>query len=116
MKTSDWFKIECRDYYRAIEAPFKGKIPNYYPRPGCDGKNWPDGKKLKEGQSIEVKWPDKTISDGKLYIVKDRGSAQIDMNGIPDTFDKQQLTIEYKFHGLVIKIPLKGLHIRRIDG
>ena len=114
IQITPWYKVECHDYYKAVEAPFpfRKDIPN---PPGVTGEYWPDCVKLKENQTIEVKLKNGAITNFKLHITRGQETAQIDMNNIPDYFVAQKLYAKVPYCGEILLLPLKGKWIRRVD-
>lgn len=69
---------------------------------------------LHAGELVFVKWPDKSITKEKLRALNSHGSAQVDMNGIPDRFPTRRLYVTTKHHGVTVRIYLRGLAVARV--
>jgi hypothetical protein len=102
--------IAC-DYYGEFEAIGEGVKGE--DRLSVNSSRWPDGTKIKENQPIIVIWPNGKATEEKLKSRIGMGSAQVDMNGIPDNFSTRTLFFNHDLNGKKIEIPLKGLKFKR---
>lgn len=91
-----WRRVAAADYYKAYESA--GDIP------------------LEAGMEVEVQWPDGIHRTDILHFEHGTGSAQIDMNGIPDNFQTRRLFVRVKVRGRWCPLYLKGLLIRVPEG
>lgn len=104
MKKDKWSKIGKIDYYGEVDAL--------------------DGKELKEGELIEIQFPD---AENEPYIAKPivfsihtkigEMQSQVDMSGGPDTHRYSKSFVCIDFHGLRVPIYLrdhKELKLRRV--
>lgn len=94
-----WREVITTDYYGAWEDIKDFCLPE-------------DGELFNQ---IWVKWPDGSISQEQLHIDRGEESAQIDMNGRPDTFSTRSLYIVKSINGRANRIYLRGLYILPVD-
>jgi len=103
MMTTRWLSVTTTDYYGRWETLGAPK-----PKPGEPFRN----DREKSGTPLRVRWPNQTITREVLVVEHGRDSKQIDMNHHPDVFETQELFINARLRGLVIKVPLRKLRFK----
>jgi hypothetical protein len=115
-----WGKVITTDYYGEWESiVVKGEdVPDdvdaEYPHGASNAdKKMRDPRvvKLKKGMRVQVKWPNSQVTLEQLSIVEGTGSAQIDMNGGPDSFETRQLCVQTEYNGVKVNVPLTGRRV-----
>ena len=99
MKKVEWATVKATDYYGEFEEAVLGKDRCIV---------------MKDNKSMRVKWPDGKTATETVRVVDGSGSAQIDMNGYPDTFDTRRLVVVIRYHGVKAHVPLSGLKIAEV--
>ena len=104
MKKENWSKIGTIEYYGEVDSL--------------------DGKELKEGELIEIQFPDSEtdpyIATPIVFSVHTKigeMQTQVDMSGGPDTHRYSKAFVNIDYHGLSVPIYLrdhKELKLRRV--
>lgn len=102
-KTGKWLRVTTTDYYEAWETLGER-------RPAAAFLN----NKVRGGTRIQVRWPDRSVTDERVVVRVGSDTEQVDMNGRPDRFDTQTLYVRTTIRGLRVEVPLRMLRFRPV--
>ena len=111
-------KITIETHRTSSPDPASERKPSTDFQPVTQKSNWGywdelDGKVLRDGETVEVQYPDGTIERGTV-TTKDHVSTISDM-GAPCAIHDTSAFIRFEHHGAEVKLGLRGMMARRVQ-